>query len=176
MQWPCCHSCMLSNGTDGIILWLMKSPGFSSLYYYVVCGRYREITWSQNRDLIFGAKHSCLQSYAISAASILLTDSQIIQKMNSAYFVTNMLILLEQAIFPWGRAPHEKRLVLHLDNCSVHTCRVSTDWLEEHSILCMPYSQYSPYLASIDFYLFPTVKERLERIQLADEGQFFECL
>jgi hypothetical protein len=35
---------------------------------------------------------------------------------------------------------------------------------------------YSPDLAFSDFYLFATVKERLERIQLADEDQFFEAL
>jgi hypothetical protein len=27
-----------------------------------------------------------------------------------------------------------------------------------------------------NLYLFPTVKEKLERIHLADEDQFFECL
>jgi hypothetical protein len=43
--------------------------------------------------------------------------------MNSAYFVTNILTPLEQMIFPRGRAPHQKRLVIHLDNCSVHTSR-----------------------------------------------------
>jgi hypothetical protein len=32
---------------------------------------------------------------------------------------------------------------------------------------------YSSNLASVGFYLFPTVKEQLERIQLADEDQFF---
>jgi hypothetical protein len=40
----------------------------------------------------------------------------------------------------------------------------------------MRHPWYSPELASRDFYLFPTVKEKLERIQLADEDQFFECL
>jgi hypothetical protein len=40
----------------------------------------------------------------------------------------------------------------------------------------MPHPSYSPSLASNYFYLFPTVKEKLERIQLADEDQFFECL
>jgi hypothetical protein len=96
--------------------------------------------------------------------------------MNSAYFVTNMLIPLEQMIFPRGRAPHAKQLVIHLDNCSVYTSRISTDWLDEHSIPRMPYSSYSLDLVFSDFYLFPTVKEKLERIQLADEDQFFECL
>jgi hypothetical protein len=40
----------------------------------------------------------------------------------------------------------------------------------------MPHPQYSPDLASSDFYLFSTVKEKLERIQLADEDQVSECL
>jgi hypothetical protein len=40
----------------------------------------------------------------------------------------------------------------------------------------MPHPPYSPNPASSYFYLFPTVKERLERIQLGDEDQFFECL
>jgi hypothetical protein len=53
---------------------------------------------------------------------------------------------------------------------------VSTDWLKENSILHMPHSPYSLDLAFSDFYLFPTVNEKLERIQLADEDQFFECL
>jgi hypothetical protein len=34
----------------------------------------------------------------------------------------------------------------------------------------------SPNLATSYFYLFSTVKEKLERIHLADEDQFFECL
>jgi hypothetical protein len=40
----------------------------------------------------------------------------------------------------------------------------------------MPHPPYSSDLVSSDFYSFPTVKELLERIQLADEGQLFECL
>jgi hypothetical protein len=79
-------------------------------------------------------------------------------------------------MFPQGRAAHQKRLVIHLDNCSVHTSRVSTEWLEEHDMHRLSQPAYSPNLAPSDFYLFPTVKERLERIQLADEDQFFESL
>jgi hypothetical protein len=66
--------------------------------------------------------------------------------------------------------------VVHLDNCTVHTSRASTDWLEEHGIRRMPHPLYSLDLASCDFYLFPTVKEKLERIQVADDDQFSECL
>jgi histone-lysine N-methyltransferase SETMAR len=101
-------------------------------------------------------------------------------KMNSDYFVTNMLILLEYAIFHRGRASHQKRLVVLLDNCSVHTSRASTDWLEEYVMHGMPHQPthppYSPNLTPNDFYLFPTVKEKLELTQVADEDQFCQSL
>jgi hypothetical protein len=95
------------------------------------------------------SKNSCLQSYGIPAASMLSTDSQIIAKMNSAYFVTNIQIPIKKAIFLGGMAPHERRLMIHFDGCSVHTSRVSTDWLEEHGILRMPHSPYSLDLALV---------------------------
>jgi hypothetical protein len=40
----------------------------------------------------------------------------------------------------------------------------------------MPDQFYSHNLATSDLYLFYTGKEKLERIHLADEDQFFECL
>jgi hypothetical protein len=55
-------------------------------------------------------------------------------RMNTDYFVRNILIFLEQMIFPWKRAPREKRLMVSVDNWSVHTSRGSTDWLEKHGI------------------------------------------
>jgi hypothetical protein len=97
-------------------------------------------------------------------------------KLNSDYFVRNILTPLEEAIFPQGRAPHHKRLMTHLDNCSVHTSRASTEWLEERDMRRMPQPPYSPDLTPSDFYLFPTVKEKLERTQVADEEQFLESL
>jgi hypothetical protein len=96
--------------------------------------------------------------------------------MNSDYFLTNTLISLEQMIFPCRKTPHEKQLVVSVDNCSVHTSQGSTDWLEKHGIHRMRDQFYSPNLATSDLYLFSTVKEKLERIHLADENQFFECL
>jgi hypothetical protein len=35
---------------------------------------------------------------------------------------------------------------------------------------------YSSDLASSDFHLFPTVKEKLELIQMASQDKLFECL
>jgi hypothetical protein len=96
--------------------------------------------------------------------------------MNDVYFVTDVLILLEEAIFPQGMAPRERRFVIYLDKCSIHTSRVSTDWFEKHDIVHMPQPPYSLELALCDFYFFPAIKQKLERIQLADENQSFESL
>jgi hypothetical protein len=93
-------------------------------------------------------------------------------KMNSAYFVTNILTPLERAICPRGRALYQKRLVIHLNNCSVHKSLASRDWLEKHDMCRMPQPPYSSDLFSSDFYLFPTVKEKLKRTQVANEDQF----
>jgi hypothetical protein len=38
-------------------------------------------------------------------------------KMNNAYFVAHVFVLLEETIFSQGMAPHQKRLAIHLDNC-----------------------------------------------------------
>jgi hypothetical protein len=55
-------------------------------------------------------------------------------RINSNYFVIKILNLLEEAIFPRGRTVHQKRLIVHLDNCSADTSQASTSWLEEHNI------------------------------------------
>jgi hypothetical protein len=93
--------------------------------------------------------------------------------MNRAYFLTNLLARLEQAIFPRGRAAPRKQLVIHLDNCPVHTSRASRDWSEEHDMRRMPQPSYSPNLAPSDFCLFRPFKEKLERTQVAGDDQFF---
>jgi hypothetical protein len=97
-------------------------------------------------------------------------------KMNSDYFVTNILISLEQMIFPCRREPHENGLMVSVDNWALHTSRGSIHWLEKHDIHRMPDQSYSHNLATSYLYLFSTVKEKLERIHLADEDQFFESL
>jgi hypothetical protein len=96
--------------------------------------------------------------------------------MNSDYFMTKILSHLEQAIFPRGRDAHRKRLVAHVDNCSIHISRASTSWLEEQGVRHIPRLPYSLDLASSDFYLFPPVKEKPEMIQIRQEDQDFECL
>jgi hypothetical protein len=49
------------------------------------------------------------------------------------------------------------------------TRQASTSWLEEYGMHCMPHPLCSPDLISSDFYLFPTVKGKLEGIQVVGE-------
>jgi hypothetical protein len=75
-------------------------------------------------------------------------------KTHSDYFVTNYIIPFEQTIFPRGRALHQKRLVVHLENCSIHTNRASRDWLEEHDIRRMTHPSDLFDLTPITFIYF----------------------
>jgi hypothetical protein len=139
MQAPYCHSCMLCNVMAGIILWLMMSPGFLQCITMSDvdsvdrwCG-HRTETWYSEQKFMFTMIWNPSGFYVVDRFLNAI-------KMNSEYFVTNILTSLEQTIFPRGRALHQKRLVIHPDNCSIHTSRVSRDWLEEYDICHMPHA------------------------------------
>jgi hypothetical protein len=96
------HSCMLLNMIVRIIMQPVMSCDFSWIDHHVVRELYREMTWSQSRDLIFRAKESCLRSYGIRAASMLSTESQMISKLTAiillqiCLFYLNKLFSLEE--------------------------------------------------------------------------------
>jgi hypothetical protein len=54
----------------------------------------------------------------------------------------------------------------------VHISRGSTEWLEEHGMSGIPHSRHLSNRAFNDFYLFPTVKEKHEQIQMADKAMY----
>jgi hypothetical protein len=93
--------------------------------------------------------------------------------MNSDYFITNILEPLEQKMFPNGRKSHAKWLTVHLVNCSTHTGRASWVFMAEHNMTRLKHPPYSRDPAPSDFYLFPTIKERLTCIQMVDEEDLF---
>jgi hypothetical protein len=85
-------------------------------------------------------------------------------KMNSGYFKTNIHISLEHMIFHWWRLPHQKRLVIHLNNCSIHKNRASTNWLKEHGMRCIPYPATLFTWFSLQWLLFISYNQRKSRI------------
>jgi hypothetical protein len=55
-------------------------------------------------------------------------------KMNSDYFITNILEPLERKIFPNGRKSHAKRLTVTLDNCSIQPSGANEVFMDEHKV------------------------------------------
>jgi histone-lysine N-methyltransferase SETMAR len=97
-------------------------------------------------------------------------------KMNSDYFIMDILEPLEQKILPNGRKPHAKRLTVHLDNCPIHISGENQVFMAEHNMIRLKHPLDSPDLAPRDFYLFPTIKERLTDIQMVGEEDLFDPL
>jgi hypothetical protein len=94
-------------------------------------------------------------------------------KMNSDYFITNILEPLEQKIFPNRRKPPAKRLTVHLDNFSIRTSGTSEVFMAEHNMIQPKHPPCSPDLVPSDFYLFPTIKERRTDIEIVEDEDLF---
>jgi histone-lysine N-methyltransferase SETMAR len=93
--------------------------------------------------------------------------------MNVNSFTENIMGPLEEKIFSDGRAVHERRLVVHMDNAPIHNCVMTTSFLADHNLVRLQHPPYSPDLSSSDFYLFPTVKEKLKDIGMVDGEDLF---
>ena len=52
--------------------------------------------------------------------------------------------------------------MLHHDNAPAHRSSLVSDFLEKHGTVTVPQPQYSPYLAPVDYFLFPKLKMRLK--------------
>jgi histone-lysine N-methyltransferase SETMAR len=102
----------------------------------------------------------------------LLSDT----KMNSNYFTTIVLAPVREEFIPRDRARHLKPLVAHMDSFSIHTSGTTQRFMPEHQMPRTPQPPYSPDLAPSDFYVFPIVKDRLERFHMVDDDELFEQL
>jgi hypothetical protein len=140
---PCCHVTMLPC-CHVVILPFLHAAEWDSWHHLVIrdesCFFFKTSSrcpWLLSRNNVLKKPRLDIQSKKFMLTIIWNPSSfHVVDrlpndiKINSAYFVTNVLILLiplEQVIFPRGRAPHEKRLVISIDNCPVHTSRNSTD-------------------------------------------------
>ncbi|GFS10334.1 transposase [Elysia marginata] len=81
--------------------------------------------------------------------------------MTATYYVQNMFSQVKSAINEQrARVSTSKTLLLH-DNAGPHKARATTQSLRELRIQVLPHPAYSPELAPCDFWLFPTLKDRL---------------
>jgi hypothetical protein len=94
-------------------------------------------------------------------------------RMNSEYYIPNVLTPLHEKFCSEGLENCGRPLIVHVDNCSVHTSAATEQFMSDHRMIRMPQPPYSPGLAPCDFCLFGTVKNRLEQIQASDADDFF---
>jgi histone-lysine N-methyltransferase SETMAR len=91
-------------------------------------------------------------------------------RMNSEYTLTHIFAQREEKLFPEGRTAHAKRLIVHMDTCSIHTNGATEDYMKQNNMMRLRHPPYSPDLTLIGFYLFPSVKEKLKNIRIVDEA------
>jgi hypothetical protein len=63
--------------------------------------------------------------------------------MNANYFTENIIGLLEEKIFPDGRAAHGRRLVVHMDNVPVHNCGMTRSFRADDNMVRFQRPPYS---------------------------------
>jgi histone-lysine N-methyltransferase SETMAR len=83
------------------------------------------------------------------------------EKMNAVYFAANIIKDIREACYPHGRNTHDRKFVLHLDNCPLRNTKTVADAMEGSDLKRMPHPPYSPDLAPCDFFLFGYLKQAL---------------
>jgi hypothetical protein len=97
-------------------------------------------------------------------------------KMNSECYITILLTPLHEKFCCGGPEGCGRPLIIHVDDCSVHTNTATEQFMSDHRMIRMPQPPYSPNLAPSDFSLFGRVKNRLEQIEACDADDFFDQL
>jgi transposase len=94
--------------------------------------------------------------------------------MSSTLFIDNILTKTAVPFFPDGRREQSPTVTLHLDICSVHRSRKAENLMEQNGVESMPRPPYSPDSAPSDFFLFPLVKKRPDRLECEDSDNLLE--
>jgi histone-lysine N-methyltransferase SETMAR len=94
---------------------------------------------------------------------------------NASYYVTQILGHLSK----WRRTQvgrTSRKLIMHAGNASLHTAKMTSQFLEQNSMQRAPHPAYSPDLASSDFYLFDYVKQLMSGCQFADQDSLLQAV
>jgi hypothetical protein len=85
-------------------------------------------------------------------------------EMNMKWDSINLLTSFHENFCLRGREWHVKWLMIHMDDCSVHTSPAIEWFMSDHHIIRMSHPPCSQNMASSDFYLFVWVKNRLDEV------------
>jgi hypothetical protein len=93
---------------------------------------------------------------------------------NSEYFVNYVMAPMIAKVFPHGRTPHARRLLLYLDGCHGHFSKTTQKSMSENHILHLPHAPYGRDLAPSDFWLFGHMKTALVGQGLEEPEELLE--
>jgi histone-lysine N-methyltransferase SETMAR len=96
-------------------------------------------------------------------------------EFNASYDVTQIFNPLSK----WRRTQvghTNRKLIVHADNGSPHTTKMTSQFMERNSMQTEPHPAYSPDLAPSDFYLFSYVKQLLSECQFADQDSLLQAV
>jgi transposase len=93
------------------------------------------------------------------------------QKYNSQFFTETVLPSFEKKHLECCPKLRTTAAHLHVDNAKSHSSKMSIEKIEELGFILVPQPPYSPDLAPCDFFLFGSLKQRLEGKHFTREDQ-----
>jgi hypothetical protein len=95
-------------------------------------------------------------------------------KINSEYDITNALTPIHEKFCSGGPEDCGRRLIIHVDKCSVHPSAATEQFMSDHGMIRMPRPPYSPDMEPSHFCVFGRAKNRLEPVEACDADDFFD--
>jgi hypothetical protein len=83
---------------------------------------------------------------------------------------------LIQMVVPRGRIWQTLRINIHLDDCRVHSPKVTALFISENQLLYFPHPNYSSDLPKSEFWLFGRIKIELGGHSFAEPEELLECV
>lgn len=93
------------------------------------------------------------------------------KKYNQEYFINNIIEEIKENTDGDDTQMDFKKIMVHMDNCRVHTGKKVTQKLSNLKVKTIPHPAYSPDISPCDFWLFGFLKKSLEDKEILDEIQ-----
>jgi histone-lysine N-methyltransferase SETMAR len=98
------------------------------------------------------------------------------ERFNAEYFCLQILAGIVDRRPVETAEDMKRKMVLHFDNASPHTARLSSDYMNHNRLKRAPQPPFSPDLAPSDFYLFGKVKTALMGATFEDAEQLLQAV
>jgi transposase len=93
--------------------------------------------------------------------------------MNGTEFIECVLVPLTEFCDPKGSKPHERRVVVHFGNATIHNVEVVEEHLADLGFTRMERPPYSPDPAPCSFFLFGAMKRNISAQRFKSVEELF---